>query len=311
MSPRRSKAAARTAVRRMAWILAGACALALAALLLIPEREAGPEPPPATPPAEPATPVEAARERAPAPAKAYPETAPSPAPSPRRRPPRRGAPARVAIIIDDVGYRMEPVEDLLQLRLPVTFAVIPRLAHSRQAARKATSHGFEVMLHQPMEPEGYPGVDVGEGAILVGMLPSEVERILDENLKSVPGARGINNHMGSRATQDTGLMRTFLSAAASKGLFFLDSRTTPLTVAEEVARDLRIPTGRRHVFLDNDRDVEKILLQIDLLLDRARRDGQAIGIGHADPRMVRALELARPRLVDGSISMVPASALMN
>ena len=29
--------------------------------------------------------------------------------------------------------------------------------------------GHEVILHQPMEPEGYPSRDPGEGAILTGM----------------------------------------------------------------------------------------------------------------------------------------------
>ena len=57
--------------------------------------------------------------------------------------------------------------------------------------------------------------------------------------------------------------------------------------------------------------MDRILDQIDLLIARARENGSAIGIGHADPRTVRALELARGRLMDGQVRMVPASSLVD
>ena len=42
------------------------------------------------------------------------------------------------------------------------------------------------------------------------------------------------------------------------GKYFIDSRTTSQTVAEDIMRTRGVPTARRHVFLDNDNDKNKI-----------------------------------------------------
>lgn len=302
MARSRSRSAADRQVRRLAWVLGGLCAVAWLALVLLPQKRGS---------AAPALPAPPRDERA---AAGHEQRAVLPASSPAPTGPQDSATEkerpRVAIVIDDVGYNMESVKDLLEIGLPFTFAIIPRLRYSETAARRVAEEGREVILHQPMEPVEYPGIPLEEGGLLVGMVPSEVERILDENLRTVPGASGVNNHKGSRATQDPELMLGFLTAVRRRHLFFLDSRTSAGTVAEETARRLRIPTGRRNVFLDNDRDVDSILAQLRALLDIARKQGHAIGIGHADPRTIRALELARPWLDDGSVELVPVSSLM-
>lgn len=317
MPKRRTKAQRESGRRLLLWGLTAATAIALAVLVMLPER--GAEKPPA---ADSERTVEAL---SPAPAPERGVAAPPAVPAgktstpavatskkaPAREPAKRtGPPPKIAIVIDDVGHSMSQVEDLLQLELPLTYAVIPHLRYSSQASRSLASKGQEVILHQPMEPIEYPGVPLEEGGILVGMLSSEVERILEKNLRSVPDAKGVNNHKGSRATQDAALMRAFMKAAHGHGLYFLDSRTSADTVAEQVAREMGVPAVRRHVFLDNDNEVEKIHAQLRELIRVAKRDGEAVGIGHAKSSMVWALETARPWLSDGSVELVPASKLL-
>lgn len=312
MAGRRTKADRARARRRLVLVLAVLVVAFGIVLALLPDPDAPPGPGPDAAGAE-----EGVARKAPAQREAArsevddrsrkPDPAAEPA-STQARP--RSARPRVAIVIDDVGHSLGPVEDLLQLDIPLTYAVIPHLGYSLDASRLLASRGQEVILHQPMEAQEYPAVPLEEGGLLVGMLPSEVERRLRENLESVPGALGVNNHKGSRATTDPNLMEAFLLAVKKRGLYFLDSRTSAETVAEATARRLSIPTARRHVFLDNEEDVESIHARLRELLERAEQQGEAIGIGHARPSMVWALETARPWLTDGRVELVPASQLV-
>jgi len=238
--------------------------------------------------AQGAAPARPAPQESPVPRRpALPQREGSPAPTPEAggRIERPEKEARLAVVIDDVGYNLKELESFLQLPLPLAFAVLPRLEHSREAARLIREAGKTLLLHCPMEPMN--GEDPGPGTLFTAQSPQEMEKVLEEDLAEVPGAVGVNNHMGSRLTADRSAMRTVLSVLKRKGLFFLDSRTTPDSVAMEIARELGVTAFSRDAFLDNERSRQYIEQAFANGLALARQQGGAVLIGH-----VHSLELA-------------------
>jgi polysaccharide deacetylase 2 family uncharacterized protein YibQ len=221
---------------------------------------------------------------APAPAVARPSPAPdTPAAAPVVEPVRPSAvpiePAergRLAFIIDDAGYDLDELQPFLELPMPLAVAVLPNLPNSTEAARRVRNAGKELLLHLPMEPEG--DADPGPGALRTGQPAAEIERLLDAALASVPGAIGVNNHMGSKATADRAFIDGLLDALNRRGLFFIDSRTTTLTVAASEAERMGVPYLARKVFLDAiEGGIEKSL---EGAVEAAARTGSAVAIGH-------------------------------
>jgi hypothetical protein len=193
----------------------------------------------------------------------------------------------MAIIIDDAGYDLAELDPFLELRIPLAVAVLPNLPHSGEAARRVKQAGKELLLHLPMEPEG--GEDPGPGALLTGESPAEIERLLEAALQTVPGASGVNNHMGSKATADEALMTTVLSAIGQEGLFFVDSRTTAATVGARVAAGLGVPFLERDVFIDASHSDGEIAEAFASGIALAAQQGTAILIGHVQNPGVLAI----------------------
>jgi polysaccharide deacetylase 2 family uncharacterized protein YibQ len=225
-----------------------------------------------------------------------------PEPPPLKKPPR------VAIIIDDLGYDRQLAEKLIDLNAPITVAILPHSPHQESTARLAHDRGLEVMLHLPMEPMEYPEINPGPGALLASMAPDELLRVLEENLKTVPYIKGVNNHMGSRLTAHSEQMYQVFSALKRHGLFFVDSRTTDESVCRPSARLFQIPFTQRDVFLDNSQDPASIRKQIRELVRIARRKGEAVGIAHPHPATYAVLKEELPALRQ-QVEIVPASRL--
>ncbi|WP_353115992.1 divergent polysaccharide deacetylase family protein [Nitratidesulfovibrio sp.] len=216
--------------------------------------------------------------------------------------------ARLAIVIDDIGESMSSVRDLAALDYPVTFSVWPRSTHAREAAEVAHRAGREVMIHLPMEPVRYPQVKPGPGAILSGQQPQEMAALVRDAVRRVPYAVGLNNHMGSRATQNAAAMRTVCEALDGTGLFVLDSMTHQNSKLYFEAKRAGLPAYKRNVFLDVIADKRNIMFQLDKAARIAQAEGQAIAIGHPLPETVAALkEWARTR--DRSVSIVTVRQL--
>ena len=234
-------------------------------------------------------------------------------PTPRPKAPSKPTPTpglpRIAIVIDDLGYNLEAFHRLLDLDLPLTFSILPHLPYSQQIAREAHARGREVLLHLPMEPEN-GALAQGADFIRVGMAPREVRALVAQEIQSIPYVVGVNNHMGSRATRDRGLMRVVLEEVGRNGLFFLDSRTTPDSVAYQVARELGVPAAQRAVFLDHQDQPEAIQAQLDRLIQIAREQGQAVAIGHPRPHTLAVLEARLPGLEAEGVQLVSLSTLV-
>src|SRR5690606_5331375 len=167
----------------------------------------------------------------------------------------------------------------------------PHSPHAAEMAALAAERGKEVLLHLPMEP-AEPSMNhfLGPGALLLDMSREDFLTTLAADLDSVPYATGVNNHMGSLLTRHAGRMEWLMDALKTHGKFYVDSMTSNLSVAGEVAMRRRVPHLRRDVFLDNRQDAGDIRRQFARLIDVARRHGRALAIGHPHPQTLSVLE---------------------
>lgn len=242
----------------------------------------------------------------------------SPAARTQRKPhPRRAeAPAavpqpkrvigRIALILDDVGFDNQPLAGAMKIDRNLSFSVLPNAQNAREAAEILHGNGFEVMCHLPMEPVDYPYHAPGAHAIMMSMSDEEIAATTRHDIASVPHAAGMNNHMGSRATADRRVMRSVLGALP-RGMFFVDSVTTGDSIAGRMAREMRIPTADRKVFLDDVQTEGEVRRQLSRLVAAARESGVAVGIGHMYPVTVKVLIEDLPALRSKGFRFVRAS----
>jgi uncharacterized protein len=232
------------------------------------------------------------------------------APPHRRQRQRATGPGTVAIIVDDMGSSLQEVNALMATKLPITFSIIPGLAKVKEVATAAHANGFQVMLHMPMEPQGYPRQRMEPYGLLLSQSDEEIQKRLNGFLQAVPYAVGANNHMGSRFTEDKAKMATVLTVLKGRGLFFIDSRTSPHSVGYSLAREMGLNTAARNIFLDNVQNVDAIREQLEQLAGLARKKGVAIGICHPHKATIQALSAALPELHRRGINFVYVSELV-
>lgn len=219
---------------------------------------------------------------------------------------------RIALIVDDFGYGFGSVaRGFLDLDRPLTISVIPGLRHSGRIAEEAARRGKDVLVHMPMEPIEFPGHDPGPGAIFIEQPETVVRNLVRSGLDGLPGAVGVNNHMGSRALRDSRVMRIVLSEVGSRGLFFLDSKTVAGHTARGLADSLGMVCLENDLFWDTGYDEkEQILEKLDRLADLARLRGEAIGIGHPRAVTLEALKEKLPEFDELGILLVPIADLV-
>ncbi|OPY06737.1 MAG: Divergent polysaccharide deacetylase [Syntrophaceae bacterium PtaB.Bin038] len=279
--------------KRAALILLVACITGLIALWLIPDGDRRPNTPAPTPQAAPGK----------SPGAAAPDPAgPAPAGGRERRE------KTVAILIDDIGYDPEALRRLLAIEAPLAFSVLPHTPHARSSAEAVHRARREVLLHLPMEPHGWPERDPGRGAIFASMTEREIRRTLLDDLESVPHARGVNNHMGSKLMEERDPIRTVFRVLQEKGLFFVDSLTTEASVGPALAAECSIRFARRDLFIDDAVDRSRAAIRLEQLLDDRETWSELLLIGHPYPETVSALEEAIPRFRAAGIRVVPLSA---
>jgi polysaccharide deacetylase 2 family uncharacterized protein YibQ len=234
-------------------------------------------------------------------------TKPVPTATPRPAPPA-GAKGRLAILLDDAGQRMDLVPAAVGLPKEIGIAILPFLPNSTETAVDMHDAGHEVWLHLPMEAVG--DSNPGPGALMVGMSDQELRDAVFMAINNVPHVVGVNNHMGSKATSNLRMMSWIMQELASMDLAFLDSRTTVDTVAEEAARAQGVKTGRRHVFLDNERTEEAIRAQLDEAVYRSRMEGEIIAIGHLNEVTLAVLAEELPGLSKRGVVLARPTALL-
>ena len=218
--------------------------------------------------------------------------------------------AKVAIIIDDLGRDRAQLKEILEIDAPIAIAVLPFLPNSENAAKEAYLNGREVLLHLPMEPKDLSNNDPGEGAILTTMSEKQVASQVKKDIDAIPHIIGINNHMGSKFTENERLMKIVLEIAKEKNLFFLDSKTTNKSTAYRLAKELGLKTLSRQVFLDNKEDIDYIKGQIRELIEVAKKRGSAIAIGHPHHTTILAIKEMVPML-KREVEIVALSTLID
>lgn len=222
----------------------------------------------------------------------------------------QGPPApSIAIVIDDIGYNR--AGDLAALGLPgaYSYAILPRAPHGARFAAAARALGRDGLLHLPMEAERDNEL-LGPSALRRGMDEPAFAATLTDALASVAPVVGINNHMGSRLTRDPDAMRRLARglAVAAPGLFFLDSRTTPRSVAARVLGAAGIRVLERDVFLDHVPRPAAVARQLGRLVALARRRGVALGIAHPHRATLEVLRDFSPGRA--GVKLVPVSAML-
>mgnify|MGYP006172334239 CR=1 FL=1 len=249
------------------------------------------------------------RQTTPAPAPQLSQPLPPPAfnPLPNKPLPSPPRPA-IAIIIDDLGNQWGYSKRALEIKGDITLAILPFSPFGDRLAKLAEDQGREVILHAPMEPLAHPAWRDG---LRRNMTEQELRRSLTDMLDSLPTVRGVNNHMGSALTQERTPMDWVMHELAQRGLYFIDSRTSPRSQALLSAQQHAIPSARRDVFLDNIRNPAAIRTQFNTLIRLAHKRGRAIAIGHPYPETLTVLEQELSQLDDLGVRLVPASHLLH
>jgi hypothetical protein len=222
---------------------------------------------------------------------------------------------RIAIVIDDWGYSLNNAHYLQDIKAPITVAVLPGLPYSRAISKIARKNNKQVILHLPLESKANKNPE--KNTIYCSMGKNEIISNLNQALQSVPGILGVNNHQGSKATENTRVMGIILPELKQKNLFFLDSRTIDKSVCAAIAKKSGVRYAKRDIFLDLPSPVLKdeklriyIKRQLDKLCKIALQNGYAVGIGHDRKDTLMVLNDNLPLLEKNGIKVISASEVV-
>jgi polysaccharide deacetylase 2 family uncharacterized protein YibQ len=222
-------------------------------------------------------------------------------------PPAGGA--RISLLIDDLGRSVKDVEVLQQLGVPISYAVLPFESRTPEVVEALRAHEAEILCHLPMVARN--GANPGPGALSREMGADELTIGTQVALEKIPGAVGVNNHMGSEVSSDPESMRAILEVVAESGLFYVDSRTSADSVGYQLALEVGVPAAERQVFLDSVHETETVKEQFRRLLEVGRERGTAIAIGHPSSVTLGVLEEEIPRALAAGYEFVPVSYLLD
>ena len=217
---------------------------------------------------------------------------------------------KIVVIIDDMGGASRATKDITNLPGPLTLAFLPYADDLKEKTAAALNNGHELMIHVPMEPLN-PDLDLGAIALHTDMSARQIKRELNDKIfTAFTGYQGINNHMGSRLTQDAAAMKTVMAQLKTRGLYFVDSRTISSSVAGQMAAQAGVAHATRDVFLDHYTDLESVKAALEQLERVALHNGVAVGIGHPKKHTVRALKEWLPTLQAKGFDLVAASEIV-
>ncbi len=222
---------------------------------------------------------------------------------------------RIAFIIDDIGNNDFGALELKKLDIPITASILPFSPYAFDEARQVYMYNIEALIHLPMQPLNSHSIDYTVDRFITRQSSeSDIRALLEAARQTIPYAKGTNNHQGSLITSDKQKMVMVLKVLKSEGLFFIDSRTTPRTVAFQTAKAMNIKTAERDVFLEDigngDTTYEYTLNQITRLIQKAKKNGKAIAIGHPFQTTFRAVHDSIPRIREEGVEIVFASSLL-
>ena len=224
---------------------------------------------------------------------------------PAKKPPYFGKQKAIVIVIDDMGISLKRTADIISLKAPITASFLTYGRKLDEQIKNSLQSGHEIMVHVPMEAQ--TAVDAAPDVLTTKMSLKEIRNNMIEMLKKFKDIKGINNHMGSKLTEDYGRMKEVMETLKEKGLYFLDSKTSPRSKAETAAQNVGIAYAHRHVFLDNQNDKAYILGQLAKVERLASKNGYAIAIGHPKSQTYEALKEWLPTLENKGMRLIHLS----
>lgn len=225
-----------------------------------------------------------------------------------RKPPYFGREPVIAIVIDDMGVSHRRTANISSLDYPLTSSFLTYASNLRPQIAAAERAGHEIIAHLPMEPKA--SMNVSPDVLTVKMNEKQVAEGLNGMLDKFPGIAGVNNHMGSRFTEDAERMDVVMKELEKRGLFFLDSQTTPHSAGEKAAKDNRVRYVSRNVFLDNEDKFDYVMRQLRQTEAIARKNGYAVAIGHPKEQTYNALKVWLPTLKSRNLRLVHLSEIV-
>ena len=211
---------------------------------------------------------------------------------------------KIALDIDDVGYDTAPINSLISLRTPITFAIFPYAPFSKQIDLTLHKAGYETVMHTPMEPVN-TALFPGDGALFITMNKKEIRNKILTDISRLPFIDGANNHEGSLFTSDKEKICDSISVFKKRGLFFMDSLTDSNSFAYRCALKKGLPSAQRDVFIDDKPSVRYIKNQIKDAASLANIFKRVIVIGHPRQDTVAALMKEIPELKKEGYFFVP------
>jgi len=217
---------------------------------------------------------------------------------------------KIAVIIDDFGYKANPIlREFLKLPAPVTWAIIPGLPHTRDVAQVAQKQKIPVIIHLPMEPL-HARIEHGGFTIFTGMKKQQIRQIISQALAEIPMAEGVNNHMGSKLTTYQPTLILLMQVLRENHLFFIDSMTNPKSIAYKIARNQGVASLKMFTYLDNPKSSLNLDQKLAEAVAEADKKGQAIVIGHAREETSKLLSVELKKWKNRGIYFVPVRELV-
>ncbi|WP_037991271.1 divergent polysaccharide deacetylase family protein [Thalassospira permensis] len=223
--------------------------------------------------------------------------------------PDTGTAPVIAIVIDDAGLDQPRTARTIGLPGPVTISYLPYARDLQRQVNDARGRGHEVMLHMPMEPSSAL-VDPGPHALRTGFDRDKILGEMTWMLDRFDGYVGVNNHMGSKFTSDPERMQVVMEVMKSRGLLFLDSKTSAKSVGFSMARQYDVPALERDVFIDDADDATKIAEMLARTEKVATNQGFAIAIGHPRDLTLEALQKWIPAIQAKGFVLVPVTDIL-
>ncbi len=223
---------------------------------------------------------------------------------------KKNSKPKIAIILDDGGYRNPEEDPALELNNKINISILPDTKYTKELAEKAREKGFEVMLHMPMQTR--QGVTKGSlpCELLITMSEKEIKEKTKEAIKQIPGVKGVNNHTGGVFTLKEEPLKYFMKVLKEEDLFFIDSIVIGGSKAYKVAVETGVPSLQRDIFLDHEYTTAKIKASLEELKKIAQKKGQAIGIGHFRDLTINVLKEELPKLEEQGFELVRVSELL-
>ncbi len=196
------------------------------------------------------------------------------------------------LIIDDMGRDYVAAQELIKLfGSKINLAILPYSPYAKKIQKLCLEHNVSMLLHMPMEPKSYPEYNPGPGALFTSMSDQQIRKLTNKAINSLKNIVAVNNHMGSKFTENLHVMTIFLKELKKKNLFFIDSRTTPNSVSKVLGKEMGIVVLQRDIFLDNSKNIKDIVLQLRKAEGYSVKKDYVIAIGHPYPETIEALKI--------------------